>query len=179
MNEFYFLIISIFFFMTNTTEIIFDFNTTKDISNWRIIDDVVMGGKSEGKFTLNKDGNGVFSGNVSLENNGGFSSLRYRNSSIKIKNYKNIVLKIKGDGKNYQFRIKDDLDNYFSYVFTFKTGNDWQTITIPLSEMYPSFRGRKLQMDNFSSEKIEEIAFLIGNKKEQSFKLEINKIYLH
>lgn len=164
--------------MINATEIIFDFNTTKDISNWRIVDDVVMGGKSEGNFTLNKDGNGVFSGNVSLENNGGFSSLRYRTSSIKIKNYKNIILKIKGDGKNYQFRVKDDLDNYYSYVFTFKTDNDWQTITIPLSEMYPVFRGRKLQIDNFSSEKIEEIAFLIGNKKEQSFKLEINKIYL-
>ena len=44
--------------------------------------------------------------------------------------------------------------------------------------MYPAFRGRKLAMDNFSSEIIEEIAILIGNKKEQQFMLEIDEIYL-
>ena len=44
--------------------------------------------------------------------------------------------------------------------------------------MYPAFRGRKLQMNNFSSESIQELAFLIGNKKAQNFKLEIDKIYL-
>ena len=44
--------------------------------------------------------------------------------------------------------------------------------------MYPAFRGRKLSIGNFSSKNIEEIAFLIGNKKEEHFKLEIDKIYL-
>jgi hypothetical protein len=44
--------------------------------------------------------------------------------------------------------------------------------------MYPSFRGRKLTMNNFSSESIQELAFLIGNKKAQNFTLEIDKIYL-
>ena len=58
--------------------ILFDFNIKSDISNWKVVDDVVMGGRSNGNFELNKNGYGVFSGNVSLENNGGFSSLRYR-----------------------------------------------------------------------------------------------------
>ena len=49
---------------------------------------------------------------------------------------------------------------------------------ISLSNMYPSFRGRKLALPNFSSKNIEEITFLIGNKKEESFQLEIDKIYL-
>ena len=44
--------------------------------------------------------------------------------------------------------------------------------------MYPAFRGRNLNMGNFSSETIEELAFLIGNKKKEYFKLEIDKIYL-
>lgn len=44
--------------------------------------------------------------------------------------------------------------------------------------MYPSFRGRKLAQPNFSSDHVEEIAFLIGNKKPESFKLMIDKIEL-
>ena len=45
---------------------IFDFNKSADISKWRITDDVVMGGRSNGNFQLNAEGYGVFSGKVSL-----------------------------------------------------------------------------------------------------------------
>ena len=88
---------------------IFDFNKTSNIDNWKVIDDVVMGGKSSGTFYLNKEGKGVFKGSVSLENNGGFSSVKYQFKEIKIKQYSKIVLKIKGDGKTYQFRLKSAL----------------------------------------------------------------------
>ena len=56
---------------------IFDFSKESDLRNWRIVDDVVMGGKSDGNFYINKDGHATFSGTVSLENNGGFSSVRH------------------------------------------------------------------------------------------------------
>lgn len=177
MNKIYFIFISIFF-MNDTNQIIFDFNSDSNTSNWRVVDDVVMGGKSNGNFKVNTDGFGEFYGNVSLENNGGFSSLRYRFSSIKVKDFKEIVLRIKGDGKKYQFRIKDNLYNSHSFISHVETTGDWQTIKITLSEMYPAFRGRDLSIGNFSSEQIEEVAFLIGNKAEENFKLEIDKIYL-
>ncbi len=57
--------------------ILFDFNKDADIRNWNVVDDGVMGGLSAGRFRVNDAGNGEFSGTVSLENNGGFSSLRY------------------------------------------------------------------------------------------------------
>lgn len=44
--------------------------------------------------------------------------------------------------------------------------------------MYPTFRGRKLDSPNYSADGIEEIAFLIGNKRAESFKLEIDAISL-
>ena len=44
--------------------------------------------------------------------------------------------------------------------------------------MYPSFRGRKLNKENFNKTSIEEIGFLIGNKKQEKFNLEIDKIEL-
>ena len=159
-------------------QMIFDFNTKSDIQNWTIVDDVVMGGKSSGSFNLNPEGFGVFEGSISLKNNGGFSSLRYRFKRLSINEHTSIHIKLRGDGKTYQFRIKSNSDDYYSYISTFATSGEWQETVIPLKDMYPSFRGRKLDMPNFSSEYIEEIAFLIGNKKEENFKLLIDKIEL-
>ena len=51
---------------------IFDFNKEANIEGWRIVNDVVMGGRSSSNFKLNTEGHGCFSGAVSLENNGGF-----------------------------------------------------------------------------------------------------------
>ncbi|WP_036823215.1 CIA30 family protein [Polaribacter sp. Hel1_85] len=165
--------------MSDTKNVIFDFKENSNISDWLVVDDVVMGGKSNGSFKINNHGYGEYSGLVSLENNGGFSSLRYRFKQLKIENFTNVVVRIKGDGNKYQFRIKDDFSNSYSYVYTFLTmNNEWQNIIIPLKEMYPAFRGRKLDMNNFSANKIHQIAFLIGNKIQQKFKLEIDIIYL-
>mgnify|MGYP001300270260 CR=1 FL=1 len=54
-----------------------NFTNSSDVSGWMVVDDIVMGGRSSGLFRLDKDGHGVFTGEVSLENNGGFSSVRY------------------------------------------------------------------------------------------------------
>lgn len=177
MNKIYILFISIFF-MSTINQIIFDFNSNSDISNWTTVDDVVMGGRSHGNFKINDAGYGEFYGTVSLENNGGFSSVRHRFSSMEVKDFKEVVLRVKGDGKKYQFRIKDTVSNYYSFIAGFETNGAWQTIKIQLSEMYPAFRGRELSIGNFSSETMEEIAFLIGNKTAENFTLEIDKIYL-
>ena len=81
--------------------LIFQFNSDSNIDNWRILDDVVMGGRSSGEFKLNDQGIGEYSGDVSLENNGGFSSLRYYFDSVNSKDYNKFNLKIKGDGKTF------------------------------------------------------------------------------
>ena len=165
--------------MSDTKPVIFDFNSNSNISNWQVVDDIVMGGMSSGNFEINMQGHGEFSGLVSLENNGGFSLLRYRFKEVKIEGFTNVIIRLKGDGSKFQFRVKDDAINYYAYIYPFSTkNNEWQNITIPLKKMIPAFRGRKLDMNNFSANKIEEIAFLIGNRIEQRFKLEIDEIYL-
>ncbi|HAY89991.1 MAG TPA: CIA30 family protein, partial [Bacteroidetes bacterium] len=70
------------------------------------------------------------------------------------------------------------INQYHSYVYDFQTNGEWQTVTIPLAKMYPSFRGRKLNIPNFNHSQLEEIAFLIGNKKAESFELMIDKVEL-
>ena len=164
--------------MNNSAHTIFDFSKQSNISSWKVVDDVVMGGVSSGNFEINEEGNGLYTGEISLENNGGFSSLRYRFDKINVEKFSKVILKIKGDGKKYQFRVKDNFQNYYSYIQTFETSKEWEFVEINLSEMYPAFRGENLDISNFSSNGIEEIALLIGNKKEENFRLEISKIYL-
>ena len=161
-----------------TSPLIFDFNKKSDIQNWRIVDDVVMGGRSSGNFRLNAEGHGVFEGEISLENNGGFSSVRFGFEKILIKDNTKINIKLRGDGKNYQFRIKSNTGDYYSFVSPFSTSGEWQEIEIPLKDMYPSFRGRRLDISNFSSDSFEELTFLIGNEKNEKFELMIDKIDL-
>lgn len=160
------------------SKIIFDFNKEADIQDWNVVNDVVMGGSSSSQFKLNSDGFGVFEGNVSLANNGGFSSVRYQFEKTEVKKYTRIKIRLKGDGKDYQFRVKNNSENYYSYITTFTTTNEWQDIEIALKDMYPSFRGRRLNTPNFSHKFIEDVVFLIGNKKNESFKLLIDTIEL-
>ena len=157
---------------------IFDFTATSNITNWRVVDDVVMGGKSSGHFKLDANGHGVFYGDVSLANNGGFSSVQYSLETLYTKSFTNVVLNLKGDGKAYQFRVKANAEDKHSYIAQFETTGAWQKISIPLKTMYPTFRGRKLEQPNFFEGQIEQIAFLVGNKRAEAFQLLIDSITL-
>lgn len=156
--------------------ILFDFSTASNLNNWRIVDDGVMGGRSNGSFSLNEEGHGEFSGVISLKNNGGFSSVRYTFKEVPVSEKSSIFIRLKGDGKEYQFRIKHNSNEPYSYILPFTTSGEWETIEIKLKDMYPSFRGRKLDMPNFSEVSIEELVFLIGNKKEERFQLLLDTI---
>jgi hypothetical protein len=157
---------------------VFDFSEEDDWSNWEIENDRVMGGRSTAELVRTDMGNALFKGSVSLENNGGFASVQYRFSAIEVSQYSNAVLRLKGDGKRYQFRVKADLNDRYSFIQSFETTGDWQTITIPLKKMYPVYRGRDVNRPNFDADQIEEVRFLIGNNKWQDFALEIDKIML-
>jgi len=163
-------------YLMMTTMMIFNFTKDAVMQNWYVVDDKVMGGVSEGKMGVNDEGHGMFQGHVSLDNNGGFSSIKYNAGATGLQGYNKFVIAIKGDGKAYQFRVKTKSSQYYSYIFNFNTTNKWQTIEIPFNSMVPSFRGRTLDMANFPGESLEEIGFLVGNKKEEDFKLAIDYI---
>ncbi|WP_299313642.1 CIA30 family protein [uncultured Aquimarina sp.] len=168
----------VYLFTMISSLIIFDFNADSDLSSWNVVNDGVMGGLSQSDFEINNEGNAIFKGTVSLENNGGFSSVRYRFETKKVKGFTKVLIRLKGDEKKYQFRVKTNSSDRYSYISHFKTTGDWQTVEVSLSEMYPAFRGRKLDLANYPTETMQEIAFLIGNKKAEQFRLEIDKIEL-
>jgi NADH dehydrogenase [ubiquinone] 1 alpha subcomplex assembly factor 1 len=94
------------------------------------------------------------------------------------KDNKFIVLRVKGDGKRYEFRLKGEISQSESYVHQFATSGEWENIKLPISEFYPQFRGRKLNIPNFNFESIKQLSFLIANKQEEDFKLLIDWIGL-
>lgn len=172
------LLIPIILIMLTSTSL-FDFTPESDISRWRVEDDTVMGGRSDGHFMVNDDGHGRYFGHVSLENDGGFSSLRYvPGSPLDVSDYKTIVLHIKGDGKRYQLRTKSNQEERQSYVQYFETSGDWETVELQLADGTPSWRGQKMDMPNYPAEQLSELGFLIGNEKEQDFELLIDRIEL-
>lgn len=161
-----------------TSLVVFDFNQDSSLSDWYVVDDGVMGGRSLGNFATAKEGHAVFSGDVSLENNGGFSSIRYRMRPLIAKPYTSIAMRIKGDGKNYQLRVKSETADYFSYVGEILTTGDWQTVVFNFEDLYPVFRGRELYKPNYPGDQLGEIGFLIGNKEAEKFDLKLDWIEL-
>lgn len=158
--------------------IIYEFNSDTTLERWRIVNDVVMGGKSTSTLTLDNQQNGVFAGYVSIENNGGFSSIQLDTDKITVGTLKKIKLIVKGDGGIFQFRIKNNNNEYYSYVYNFNTNGNWETISIPLTEMKPSFRGNSLELPNFNHNTIESIGILKSSKINSEFKILIKSINL-
>lgn len=158
--------------------VIVDFSETSFPGGWEVQDDVVMGGRSRGSFAINGDGHAVFSGDVSLENNGGFSSVQYAFDPIDVSPYRTACLRVKGDGKSYQFLVEAERDARHYYVYEFQTGQNWQTIKVPLADMVAARRGDRLSIPNFPLQTMTMVRFLIGNNKAESFQLKIESIWL-
>jgi hypothetical protein len=158
--------------------VLFNSANSNTLSSWFVVDDGVMGGLSQGSIALNEEGNIIYTGVVRIENNGGFSSIHHKFATKDVSKYNFVVLKIKGDGKNYQFRIKSETSQGFYYINSFKTAGSQETIKLRLDSFYPSFRGYKIDKPNYPGRVMEEIAFLIGNKQKESFSLEIEEIYM-
>ena len=143
--------------------------------NWQVVNDGVMGGRSYGNLTRSGDSEALFSGNLSLENNGGFSSIRaYYPPNLL--NVESIMIRVKGDGRKYSFRVRTNDSGWASYSHEFTTSEDeWVERELPLTSFYPTYRGYSLKnMPNLSELVIKEIGFMISDKITGKFELEID-----
>lgn len=154
----------------------------KTSNQWRIVNDGVMGGLSSSKAIVNNDNKIIFSGNVSLENSGGFASLRSPVKDYDFSEFTGLELKFKTDGKLYGISMKET--SYFTgyfYTKSFETKKDeWIVFHIPFNQFKLYYFGqetnsnKKIPLNN-----IKEISFLIGDKQEGEFVAEIDYIKLY
>ena len=140
-----------------------------------------MGGKSQGQFQINSEGHAVFLGNVSLENNGGFTMVK-NHESLNLSGYSKILLKVSGDGKQYSFRLQtgESPNNIhpWSYECRFTSPKEKSTeVTMSLSDFKPVYRGRTPEnVPPLDLLKIYRYAFLISDKQEGNFRLKIESV---
>ena len=62
--------------------VLFKFDNAEAAKPWQTVNDGVMGGRSDGRFKINEDKKMEFFGTLSLENNGGFASVRSREAKL-------------------------------------------------------------------------------------------------
>jgi monofunctional biosynthetic peptidoglycan transglycosylase len=156
-----------------------DFTHTDEDSNWIAVNDVVMGGVSSSSLAIADDSTAVFSGTVSLENYGGFASVRTHPRDFGLGGYTGIRIRVRGDGKRYQFRLRagEELDG-IAYRMDFETEPDaWLEIDLPFDRFVATFRGRVLKdIGSPEPDKIRQIGFLIADKQVGDFSLQIEWI---
>ncbi len=171
------LILSCLMSQPAPTVTVYDFRKGVPADAWQIQDDRVMGGISRGRLEMTEEGHARFHGHVTTESNGGFSSIQHNlESEVDISQADRFVLRLKGDGKTYTFRVKTDHGNRYSHQASFPTSGEWQTVEIPFDSMEARYRGRSVDVPNFSGGTIVKLQFLIGNKKEQDFEVLIDRI---
>jgi NADH dehydrogenase [ubiquinone] 1 alpha subcomplex assembly factor 1 len=159
---------------------IFDFNNPGSLKPWQTINDTVMGGVSESRLQPGNNGTALFSGNVSLENFGGFCSVSSRESKhYDLSSSQGIAVRIKGDGKTYKVTLKTDTSfNGYAYQFSFATRKDeWIRVQAPFKDFIARFRGTTMpDAPPVKTSEIKSFGFLIGDKQEGPFALEIEWI---
>lgn len=156
-----------------------EFDSAQEADRWRSVDDVVMGGVSDSDFTVTPEETGVFLGELSLENNGGFASVRRSVDEVDFARAKAIALRVKGDGRPYQLRLQTKTDNdSLSYRAEFETNADkWMEISLPIAEFEPVFRGEVVaDAPELMPERVKQIGFLLADKQPGTFRLETDWI---
>jgi len=153
---------------------IFDFQSPTNTA-WQVVNDDVMGGVSSSTFRIT-DGVAVFRGAVSLENNGGFASVRSLPAQYDLRDADSFVIRVRGDGRRYKFTAR--MDRSFDsaiYQCTFTTRNgEWTEQRLPMKDFVASFRGRMLADEPaLNPARLTSVGFLISDKQAGAFQLEI------
>jgi len=157
---------------------LFKSENAEDAKPWQTVNDGVMGGRSDGRFRINEAKHLEFFGTLSLENNGGFASVRARGNRLALENDESIIARVRGDGREYQFNLytRRNLGGY-SYRQSFKTKKDeWVEVNLPVNKFVATWRGRVFPNEQLDPSQVTGLGILLGDKKAGPFKLEIEWI---
>lgn len=148
-------------------------------AEWRIVNDTVMGGISRSNVSRTDAETWIFAGHLSLENNGGFASTRTEPALSDLSAFDGIALRIRGDGRTYQLRLRtDDRGDGVAYKAEFETvAGEWSEVRLPFSTFEPTWRGRRVpDAPPLNTSRVRQLGLLLGDKRQADFRLEIDWI---
>ena len=148
---------------------------------WYVVNDNVMGGRSEGDFTQSQDGIS-FSGRTNTRG-GGFSSIRTQRLGLDLSDHTGIRLRVKGDGRRYTWRLATTArfrGREVSYWADFDTAEgEWETIDVPFSSFIPRFRGYRLDGPTLDTGQVTGMGLMIYDNLDGPFELQLASVHAY
>lgn len=161
------------------SRVAYDFTTQAVVASWSVQNDTVMGGVSESSSTW-VDEQLVFSGNLSLENNGGFVScfgpVDEKLATV-IGGATSLNLRATGDGKTYLFQLRGNDGTNYVQRFT-STAEEDQVYALPLSQ-FTSVDWRLTEIADappIETSNIYQMGLYLVDKQTGPFKIAISSI---
>ena len=146
--------------------------------NWRVVNDNVMGGRSEGDYVIEND-TLIFTGNTNT-NGGGFSSIRAEPLKLDLAAFDGIRVRIKGDGRRYTWRLASTRRSRgieVGYWSEFDTqAGEWMMVDLPFSSFVPKVRGQRLQGPDIDKANIAGMGLMIYDGQDGPFVAELKGV---
>ncbi|WP_235892411.1 CIA30 family protein [Mycolicibacterium hodleri] len=162
--------------------VLLNLDDASEVAAWTTVNDPVMGGLSTSRVTFGAGGGLVFSGNISLANNGGFASARSPQDpdiGQRATGAKSLRVRALGDGKTYLLKV-GTAGQPWSYIQRFPTEAGVQRIyELPVA----GFRPVGMRLDpapdapqGLDPSRISQVSVYILDKQQGPFELTISAI---
>jgi len=154
-----------------------DFGQNKNTGiDWRIVNDTVMGGRSDSEASLTENSL-IFTGRVSLENNGGFASIRSPYADFDLSPYKTVKIRCRGKGQKMALSFNRYREWYRpNYKAVFQPTEEWQEFEFQLADFVEYSVGRQTgnTLSPEAQENIIRMTFITMSKAATSFEFEVD-----
>jgi NADH dehydrogenase [ubiquinone] 1 alpha subcomplex assembly factor 1 len=162
-----------------TPRSLYDFTGAQAATEWQNINDGVMGGISDGNFKITDKKTLEFYGTLSLENAGGFASVRAKARKLGLEKGDILLIRVRGDGRDYSMNLHVSRRLVaFSYRSVIQTKKDeWIEVKLPLDKFQATSFGRPVSdVGPVDPQEVTGLGYLLGDKKAGPFKLEVEWI---
>ena len=162
----------------DANQVIASFENPDTLNDWGVVNDSVMGGVSTSGFRQTENGTLLFQGRLSLENNGGFVSLRNRPRNLDLDDVAGFVVRARGDGRSYYLDLRESRQmtaGSFRARFA-TTEGEWTETYIPASEFVRQSFGRPYPNTPLRPQNISSLGFTLSDKNPGPFRLEIDYV---
>ena len=161
------------------TATLLDFEDPAELALWRPVDDVVMGGVSRSSFDRAEPGVARFAGRVSLENSGGFASVRTIPRAWDTEGAVAFQLRVRGDGHRYKFTLRtDDGFDGIQYQARFAApAGAWTDVRLTVDSFVATIRGRKVPFaPRLDASGVRALGLVIGDQQAGDFEMLVDRI---
>lgn len=164
-------------FLMNHQDDTLNFGTDKLGVDWLVVNDGVMGGLSQSKLILTSESL-ILQGNISLENNGGFASVRSPYQELDFSSHRTVEIRYRSSGQNVALVFSLHRQWFRpNYKINFEeTEGEWETKTIELrtAKEYRIARFTGEYMNDDLLGKIIRLGFITNSKKAGTFTFEVD-----